>query len=107
MKNRQTKYESSTGITSPAWPLAKAAAEAGIETCHGTVKRLMKNRHCLGSDLYPANINQETDIAEFDETLVRRLIENITVFQDHFTSESKSGLTIDISEQIRKTPHYG
>jgi hypothetical protein len=30
--------------------LAKAAAAAGIETYHGTAKRLMENRHYLGDD---------------------------------------------------------
>ena len=39
---------------------------------------------------------QETDITEFDEALVRKLIEKITVFADHFTVEFKSGITIDI-----------
>ena len=39
---------------------------------------------------------QETDITEFDEALVKKLIEKITVFADHFTVEFKSGLTIDI-----------
>ena len=32
----------------------------------------------------------------FDEALVKRLIEKITVFADHFTVEFKSGITIDI-----------
>ena len=39
---------------------------------------------------------QKTDITEFDEALVKKLIEKITVFADHFTVEFKSGLTIDI-----------
>ena len=39
---------------------------------------------------------QETDITEFDETLVKKLIERITVFADRFTVEFKSGITIDI-----------
>jgi site-specific DNA recombinase len=39
---------------------------------------------------------QEADITEFDEALVRKLIEKITVFADHFTVEFKSGITIDI-----------
>ena len=39
---------------------------------------------------------QETDITEFDEALVRKLIEKITVFSDHFTVEFKSGITIEI-----------
>lgn len=39
---------------------------------------------------------QKTDITEFDEALVKKLIEKITVFADHFTVEFKSGLTINI-----------
>jgi len=39
---------------------------------------------------------QETDITEFDEALVKKLIEKITVFADHFTVEFKSGITIEI-----------
>ena len=39
---------------------------------------------------------QETDITEFDEALVKKLIEKITVFANHFTVEFKSGITIDI-----------
>ena len=39
---------------------------------------------------------QETDITEFDEALVRKLIQQITVFQDHFTVEFKSGVSVDI-----------
>ena len=38
---------------------------------------------------------QETDITEFDEALVKKLIEKITVFAEHFTVEFKSGLTIE------------
>ena len=41
---------------------------------------------------------QETDITEFDEALVKKLIEKITVFADHFTVEFKSGITIDIED---------
>jgi hypothetical protein len=35
-------------------------------------------------------------ITEFDETLVKRLITKITVYEDHFTIDFKSGVTIDI-----------
>ena len=41
---------------------------------------------------------QKTDITEFDEALVKKLIEKITVFADHFTVEFKSGISIDITE---------
>ena len=40
--------------------------------------------------------SQKNDITEFDEALVKKLIEKITVFADHFTVEFKSGITIDI-----------
>lgn len=40
--------------------------------------------------------NQPSTITEFDETLVSRLIEKITVFEDHFTVDFKSSITIDI-----------
>lgn len=40
--------------------------------------------------------SQPATITEFDETLVSRLIEKITVFDDHFTVDFKSGITIDI-----------
>ena len=40
--------------------------------------------------------DQETDITDFDEDMVKKLIEKITVFADHFTVEFKSGITIDI-----------
>jgi len=39
---------------------------------------------------------QPTDLAEFDEALVKRLIEKITVYEDKFTVNIKSGLTVDI-----------
>ena len=39
---------------------------------------------------------QPTTITKFDEVLVKRLIEKITIFEDHFTSDFKSGVTIEI-----------
>jgi hypothetical protein len=39
---------------------------------------------------------QETDITKFDESLVKKLIDKITVFADQFTVEFKSGITIEI-----------
>ena len=39
---------------------------------------------------------QPTSITEYDEGLVRRLIEKITVYEDKFTVEFKSGLTVDV-----------
>ena len=40
--------------------LSAAAAKAGIETYHGTAKRLMQNEHYLGDDFYPAIIDAYT-----------------------------------------------
>jgi site-specific DNA recombinase len=39
---------------------------------------------------------QSTVLAEYDEQLVRRLIEKVTVYEDKFTVEFKSGVSIDI-----------
>ena len=40
---------------------------------------------------------QNTDIREFDESFVRKLIKSITVYADKFTVEFKSGVSIDIT----------
>ena len=42
--------------------------------------------------------SQPTTIQEFDETLVKRLIAKITVFEDKFTVEFKSGISVDIEK---------
>lgn len=39
---------------------------------------------------------QETEVSEYDEILVKKLIEKITVYDDHFMVEFKSGLEIDV-----------
>ncbi len=41
---------------------------------------------------------QPTTITEYDEALVRRLIEKVTIHEDKFTVEFKSGVTVDIAE---------
>ena len=40
--------------------LETAAKEAGIKTYHGTVKKLLSNRHYLGDAFYPAIIDEDT-----------------------------------------------
>ena len=42
--------------------------------------------------------SQPTTIQEFNETLVKRLIAKITVFEDKFTIEFKSGISVDIEK---------
>ena len=49
--------------------LARAAHEAGIETWHGSAKRLLENKHYLGDDYYPAIIDQQT----YDRAQAERL----------------------------------
>ena len=41
---------------------------------------------------------QSTALTEYDEQLVRRLIEKVTVYEDKFTVEFKSGVTVDVNE---------
>jgi site-specific DNA recombinase len=41
---------------------------------------------------------QPTALTKYDEQLVRRLIEKVTVYEDKFTVEFKSGLTVDVNE---------
>lgn len=48
------------------------------------------------NDLQDFIKQQRTDLAEFDETLVKRWLKQITVWEYHFTVELKSGLSIDI-----------
>lgn len=40
--------------------LVAAAKASGIDTYHGTVKRLLQNRHYIGDDFYPAIIDITT-----------------------------------------------
>ena len=48
------------------------------------------------NDLQDFIKNQPTAITEFDETLVKRLIIKITVFEDYFAVEFRSGIAIEI-----------
>ena len=41
---------------------------------------------------------QPTAITEYDEPLIRRLIEKATAYEDKFTVEFKSGVTVDVNE---------
>jgi len=39
---------------------------------------------------------QSTDLTKYDEQLIRRLIEKVTIYEDKFTVEFKSGVTVDV-----------
>jgi site-specific DNA recombinase len=41
---------------------------------------------------------QPTALTQYDEPLVRRLIEKVTIYEDKFTVEFKSGVTVDVDE---------
>lgn len=41
---------------------------------------------------------QDIFITEYNEQLVRRLIDKVTVYEDKFTVEFKSGVTVDVNE---------
>lgn len=41
---------------------------------------------------------QPATITEYDEALVRRLIEKVTIHAGKFTVEFKSGLTVDVND---------
>lgn len=41
---------------------------------------------------------QPTALIEYDEQLVRRLIEKVTIYEEKFTVEFKSGVTVDVNE---------
>jgi site-specific DNA recombinase len=41
---------------------------------------------------------QPIALTEYDESLVRRLIEKVTVYEDKFKVEFKSGVTADVNE---------
>ena len=66
----------------------KSQAEADTRSREETRKRIAELQDFIAV--------QETDITEFDEALVKKLIQQITVYDDHFTVEFKSGITIDI-----------
>lgn len=51
--------------------LQMAASEAGIQTYHGTAKRLLMTKHYLGDDFYPAIIDEET-YQKAQEELINR-----------------------------------
>lgn len=55
-----------------------------------TMKRIHEFQDFIGE--------QETDIIEFDETLVKRLLQQMTAYQDHFTVEFKSSVRADITK---------
>lgn len=51
--------------------LKDAAAQAGIDTYHGTAKRLLKTQHYIGDDFYPAIVDKAI-FQKAQEELIKR-----------------------------------
>jgi len=41
---------------------------------------------------------QSTALIEYDEQLIRRLIEKVSIYEDKFIVEFKSGVTVDVNK---------
>lgn len=89
--------------------MKRTGARADYEDVAEEIYRLREDKQKLqlesvGRDELKKRINdmgnflrkQPTAITEYDEPLVRRLIEKITVYEDKFTVEFKSGVTVDV-----------
>ena len=76
--------------------LVKAAKEAGIDTYHGTVSKMLTNRRYLGDSFYPQIINAET----FHAAQAERKKRAKSLGRDHFVSESPI-LDVPIEFSIR------
>ena len=68
----------------------KSQAEADTRSREETQKRIAELQDFIGS--------QQSEITEFDESLVRKLIQQITVYDGHLAVRFKSGLEININE---------
>ena len=66
----------------------KSQSEADTRSREETRKRIAELQDFIGS--------QQSEITEFDESLVRKLIQQITVYVGHLAVRLKSGLEIDI-----------
>ena len=67
---------------------AKQNAQAESAEREGVKKRISEMQQFLAE--------QQQDITEYDEQLVRRLIEEITVYDERVTVEFKSGTSVNV-----------
>ena len=67
---------------------AKQNAQAESAEREGLKKRISEMQQFLAE--------QQQDITEYDEQLVRRLIEKITVYDESVTVEFKSGTSVNV-----------
>ena len=82
--------------------LVFAASEAGIETYHATVSKMLANRRYLGDDFYPQIIDHDT----FRTAQQERRKRAKKLGRDHFVSEIPV-LEVPTKFEMRKaTKHY-
>ncbi|MDT2363352.1 hypothetical protein ABXM65_12075, partial [Enterococcus faecium] len=72
-----------------------------LKLCNRTQNALVENAEREGKRQRIAEMTdffneQSCELEEYDEQLVRRLIEKVTVFHDKFAVEFKSGVEIDV-----------
>ena len=86
------KKQSYNAIADEFFRLHKQKEKAAVDSHRRTktMNRIKELQDFIGQ--------QETEVTVFDEEPVRRLIEKITVFIDHFTVEFKSGVSVNITK---------
>lgn len=85
--NAKGNYDS---IVDEIYSLCEAKQNAQVEgaECEGMKQRINEMQQFLAE--------QTQDITEYDEQLIRRLIEKITVYDEKVIVEFKSGTSVDI-----------
>ena len=85
--NAKGNYDS---IVNEIYSLREAKQNVQVESAEreGMKKRISEMQQFLAE--------QQQDITEYDEQLVRRLIEKITVYDERVTVEFKSGTSVDV-----------
>ncbi len=76
------------------WDYQPAWTEAKLQVENANRDELKKRMTDMSAFLK----KQPTVLTEYNEQLVRRLIEKVTVYEDKFTVEFKSGVTVDVNE---------
>lgn len=89
--NAKGNYDS---IVDEIYSLREAKQNAQVE---GAEREGMKKRI---SEMQQFLAEQQQDITEYDEQLVRRLIEKITVYDERVTVEFKSGTSVDVRRYV-------
>ena len=91
LMNRAAKRESYDDIAEEIYHLRELKQQTDSDE---TVKAIQMERI---KELQDFIGQQENTLTEFDEKLVKRWVRRITVWDDHYTVELKSGVSIDIA----------